>query len=170
MKRSQPSLQLIVVRAPSVDAKVFEARLASILGEATEEVRVVEGPSADSIDAIDVALAKPGTITLELVLQGCPMVVAGRIHPFTARIVRRTLRAQHTSMPNLLAGEAIVPECIQEQATPERIATELAPLFDGAERGRQTEGLVTARARLGSQGAATRGAQIVEEMLGHSSA
>jgi lipid-A-disaccharide synthase len=131
----------------------------------------VGGDSSDALDAADVALAKPGTITTELLLRGCPMVVAGRVHPWTARIIRRTLRAPYVSMPNLLAESEIVPEFLQEEARPERIAAALAPLLaKGEMRDAQIAAFNDARARLGSAGASSRVAQIVEELLGTSSA
>ena len=120
----------------------------------------------DAIDAADVALTKPGTITLELLLRGRPMVVVGRIHPWTARIVRRSLRVDWVSLPNLIAGEPIVPELLQEEARPDRIAATIAPLFEGPERVRQIAALEALRLRLGEPGAARRTARIVEEMLG----
>jgi lipid-A-disaccharide synthase len=68
-------------------------------------------------------------------------------------------------MPNLVAGEPIVPELLQTDARPDRIAAALAPLFEGPERDRQIEALKEASRRLGGPGAAQRASEIVEEML-----
>jgi lipid-A-disaccharide synthase len=98
------------------------------------------------------------------------MVVIGRVHPVTAMIARRSLQIEWLSMPNLIAGAEIVPELFQGAATGDRIARELAPLFEGEVRERQIEDLDRASARLGLPGAAKRTALIVEEMLGTISA
>lgn len=160
-------LRAVIGLAPTLERVDFERRLASLIPEMREAVHVVCGDSSDALDASDVALAKPGTITAELLLRGCPMVVIGRVHPWTAQIVRRSLRVEYLSMPNLLAGEEIVPERIQKQARPDRIAAAIAPLFEGAERERQVAALEVARKRLGAPGASRRTALIVEEMLGN---
>lgn len=173
------SLRGIVARAPSIES----ARLEGLLGEADEAtraaVRIVPG-GLDAIDAADVALAKPGTGTLELMLRGRPMVVAARANPWTAAIVRRRIRVPWLAMPNLLAGEAIVPELLQADARPDRIAEAAAPLFGGTDpgaelgegsvesgaRAAQRAGFARARAGLGEPGAIERVAAIAEEMLG----
>jgi lipid-A-disaccharide synthase len=77
-----------------------------------------------------------GTATLEGLLHGRPMVVAYRVAPSTARIVRlfRLVKLQHFSLPNLLTPEPLVTEVLQEAVTPERLAAELAALADDPER------------------------------------
>ena len=94
------------------------------------------------------------------------MVVVGRAHPLTAWLVRRSLRVGQIALPNLLVGEAIVPELLQEAATPDRIADALEALFDGPLRERQLAGLRLAVERLGPPGAIEGTADLVEEMLG----
>ncbi len=85
-------------------------------------------------------------------------------------VVRRSLRVDWLSMPNLIANQEIVPEFLQETATRDRIATALAPLFWGRARDSQIEALRLASERLGPPGASKRVAAIVEEMLGTTSA
>ena len=67
-------------------------------------------------------IPKPGTVTVEAALLERPMVVMGRAHPATAWILRRALRVDSLSMPNLIAGKPIVPELLQGQAVPQRLA------------------------------------------------
>ncbi|MEE8166334.1 MAG: lipid-A-disaccharide synthase, partial [Myxococcota bacterium] len=156
LRRGRSELRAVIGLAPTLERADIERRLASLTPEAREAVYVVCGDSTDALDASDVALAKPGTVTLELLLRGCPMVVIGRVHPWTAHIVRRSLRVEYLSMPNLLSGEEIVPERIQQEARPDRIAAAIAPLFEGAERERQVAALEVARKRLGAPGASHR--------------
>ena len=84
----------------------------------------------DAFAAARVALTKSGTSTLELALAGVPMVVAYRVNPITAAIVRRVVRVSYAAMVNLLAGREVVPELIQQACTPERLAFEVARLIE----------------------------------------
>jgi lipid-A-disaccharide synthase len=87
----------------------------------------------DAFAAARVALTKSGTSTLELALAGVPMVVAYRVNPITAAIVRRVVKVSYAAMVNLLAGREVVPELIQQHCTAERLATEVARLIDDPE-------------------------------------
>jgi lipid-A-disaccharide synthase len=84
----------------------------------------------DAFAAGRVALTKSGTSTLELALAGVPMVVAYRVNPITAAIVRRVVKVQYAAMVNLLAGREVVPELIQQTCTAERLAAEVARLIE----------------------------------------
>jgi lipid-A-disaccharide synthase len=77
----------------------------------------------------DVALAASGTVTLELAVAGTPMVVAYRVEPWSAPILRRLIRAQSIVLANLVLGRNVFPEFIQERATPELLSMALAELI-----------------------------------------
>ena len=102
-----------------------------------------------------------------------PMVVTGRVHPLTAWLAGRSLRTRWLALPNLVAGAEIVPERLQTEAEPERLAEALEPLFEGPLRERTIAALGSTRARLDAadpaagEGASERVARIVEEMLEH---
>jgi len=83
----------------------------------------------DAFAASAAALTKSGTSTLELALAGVPMLVAYRVNPMTAAIVRRTVSVRYASLLNLLAGQEIVPELLQENCTPDRLAIALTRLL-----------------------------------------
>lgn len=86
----------------------------------------------DAWAASAAALAKSGTTSIELAVAGVPQVVAYRVNPITAAIVRRLVTVPHASLVNLLAGETVVPERLQEHCTPQALATALAPLLTDA--------------------------------------
>jgi lipid-A-disaccharide synthase len=92
------------------------------------------------------------------------MVVAVRANSLTAFLARRVIRVPSFAMPNLIAGALVVPEFLQEEARPERIALALAELLEGPVRELQLAHLAGVRQRLGSGGAAERAAAIAEEM------
>lgn len=167
LRARRPGLRGIIGLAPSLERAAAETLLAGMDPSLREGLEIVCGRTDCVMDAADVALAKPGTVTVELMLREKPMVVIGRVHPWTAWIARRAVDLDWLSMPNLIAGEAIVPELLQAGARPDRIVDALAPLFEGPERLRQIEGLARARRHLGEPGAARRTSAIVEEMLGN---
>ena len=92
----------------------------------------------DAYAAAGAALTKSGTSTLELALAGVPMAVTYRVNPVTAMLARRLIRVPHVAMVNLLAGRAVVPELLQGDCTPQRLAATIGRLLDDpAARGAQ---------------------------------
>jgi lipid-A-disaccharide synthase len=86
------------------------------------------------------ALAASGTVTLELALAGVPTVAAYRVAGWEAAIARRLIRVPSVILANLVLGENVVPELLQQECVPERLAAALLPLLrDGPERARQLE-------------------------------
>ncbi len=77
------------------------------------------------------ALAASGTVTLELALAGIPMVAAYRLANWEAFIARRMITVTSAILPNIVLGENVVPEFIQEDATAEKLTEALAPLLTG---------------------------------------
>jgi lipid-A-disaccharide synthase len=103
------------------------------------------------------AITKSGTITLQLALADVPMVVGYRVHPLTVGILSRLVTLDSVALVNLVAGETVVPECLQSDMTPDRLAAELRPLLEGAPARRDMlDGLARVRGRLGQPGAADR--------------
>lgn len=174
LKRLQadlPSLLGIIAVAPSLDRGAIHEIVAA--AGARDSV-IVRDANGQIHDAIDVALAKPGTVTLELLLRETPMVVMAIVHGASAAIARRALQIPWVAMPNLIAERAIVPERLQTDATADRIAADLAALFPQVQEGparrsasaeRQVEALRAARSRLGEPGASRRVAAIAADLL-----
>ena len=104
----------------------------------------------DAFAACDAAMAKSGTVTLELALANVPMVVAYKLNPITAVFVRRLARVKYASLVNLLADREVAPELLQEPCTPENLATIIDELLRSSEaREAQREGFREAIAALG---------------------
>ena len=148
-------LQIAVARAPG---------LAVPLPTGSEIHLVEEG--FELLHHARAALVKSGTTTLEAALAGTPFVVAYRTHPLTFQLARRLVRVDHVALANLVGGGRIVPEFLQDEVRPGRLAGALLPLLhDSAERGEMIEGLRTIRDRLGTPGAAGRVVDLVEAVL-----
>jgi lipid-A-disaccharide synthase len=124
--------------APMANAKVKELFAAQVAAHGAP-VRLLDGQSRQALVAADAVLVASGTATLETMLSKRPMVVAYRVAPLTAFLARELglVKTRYCSQPNLLAGEELVPEFLQEAVTPEALADALArQLDDGANRER----------------------------------
>lgn len=94
---------------------------------------LLDGHSQRALCACDAVLIASGTATLEALLYKRPMVVAYRLSALTFWILKRLVKSPYVSLPNLLAGKLLVPELLQEQATPDALCARLLPLLeDGA--------------------------------------
>lgn len=98
------------------------------------DVRVVRCDSREVFTACDAALVKSGTSTLEAMLMRIPMVVAYRTGPLTYAIVRSVLQTPWVALPNILSERELVPEFLQEAATPETLALALSQEIQSSER------------------------------------
>jgi lipid-A-disaccharide synthase len=111
------------------------------------------------------ALAKSGTVTLELGLAGVPMITAYKVSGIEAAIARRLIRVPSVILTNLVLGENVVPEFIQTDCTPERLSAALLPLLqESPERRRQVEAFarLDGLMQIGRAQPAQRAAEIVE--------
>jgi lipid-A-disaccharide synthase len=160
-----PRCHFALPLAPPIDRADVEAGVRRMRLAGRLPLAVLDGDSRDALAACDVALCKPGTATLEAALLDRPCVVAGRIHPLSAAVVRRLVTVDCWGMPNLIAGEPIVPEFLQERADPQAIAEAVLELFAGPARAAQLAGLARVRRALGSGGASQRAAAIAQEMI-----
>ena len=94
------------------------------------DVRLIHGQSRTAIAAADLVLVKSGTATLETLLLRRPMVVAYRLGNLTAWIIRRMQKSAFVALPNILAGRELVPELLQEDAEPTRLAKALVEQYE----------------------------------------
>lgn len=124
----------------------------------------------DAFAAADAAMAKSGTVTLELALAGVPMVVAYRISPVSAFLVRRMgISVEHASLVNLLAGRQVVPECLQEECTPDNLASAIDEILGSEQvRAKQREAFKDVSKALGDRTPppSERAASVVLDIVG----
>jgi lipid-A-disaccharide synthase len=159
-----PAVQFLVARAPHVGDDLL-APLRRLLPDAAV---VVAGRADDVLTVADVALVASGTVTVQAALHECPMVVVYRLSPVTYRLGRPFVRVDTFAMANLVAGRNVVPELIQDDFVPERVAGEaLKVLTDPAFASRVRSDLRDVRARLGRPGASARAARAVLDVACH---
>lgn len=140
--------------------------LAHGLAEAGIEVRVVRENRYELMAACDAVMAASGTVSLELAILNVPMVVSYRVSPLTYFLGRRLIKVQYASLVNLVAGREVVPELLQHEAEPKKIARATVCLVaNQAERTRMLAGLAEVRERLGGAGASIRAARLALEII-----
>lgn len=127
LKADRPDLQVVVPAAPTV----LEAVKGRVAGW-SHRAHLIEGEEGklDAFKAATVALACSGTVTTELALAGAPMVIAYRLGPITAFIVRRLIRTPWVTLFNIAAREFVAPELIQEHCNGPELAAEVAKRLD----------------------------------------
>jgi lipid-A-disaccharide synthase len=106
------------------------------LGLADVPIRLMFGHAQDAMGAADVALVASGTATLEAALMKCPHVVTYKVGGFQAWLLKRLAYLPYVSLPNVLAGRFLVPELLQDAATPEALAEALLRLLSDLEQRR----------------------------------
>jgi len=155
------------------DLAVAVATVEAVRDEVAAAVRtwprpgiVVTDPSEkyDAFAASRAAIAKSGTVTLELALAGVPMVICYKVSAITAFLVRRLVKVDFAGLVNLLTDRVVAPELIQEACTPAGIVEKIAPLLEeGAARAAQLAGFEAAVGRLGGRSPAPseRAAEVV---------
>ena len=137
---ARPDAQFVVPLVSRTTRDAFlEARHRG--GHDALPLTVLYGHAGDALRAADVALVASGTATLEAALARCPHVIFYRVSALTARIVSRKLLLPYVGLPNVLAGRFVVPELLQDDATPGNLAQAALNLFDDTVTRRRMETL-----------------------------
>ena len=165
MRLAIPGIQPVVALAPGVNRADLEACFSS-----NSAVRFVTGATYNALAAADLAVISSGTATVEAALLGKPMLVIYRLSPLTAKLAKPLVRTKFFSMVNLIAGRAVVPELIQDDFTPERVASEAISLLSASKESTvkledTRRGLAEVTRLLGPPGAVERAADAIIRQL-----
>jgi lipid-A-disaccharide synthase len=163
LKSDRPGLHVVDPAAPTV-AELVKTRVAGW----SHRAHVLEGEGAkrDAMKAATVALACSGTVTTELALAGCPMVVGYRLGPVTYAILKRLIRTKYVTLFNIAAQDFVAPELIQDACNGPALAAEVARRLDDAElRRTQVERQSAALLKMGRSGGDAN-EQAAEAVLG----
>ncbi|HUT51779.1 MAG TPA: lipid-A-disaccharide synthase [bacterium] len=161
-KASRKGAGFLLAQAPTLDQELIRRNL----GNAGDVVRIISGRACDVLAASDLALVASGTATLEAAVVGTPMIVLGAVSWLTYAIVKPMALVPNYSLPNVVAGRAIVPELIQREMNPERLGRAMDELLDHPEqRDRMRSELGKVRDALGGSGASRRAAEAVYRRL-----
>ena len=163
IRSSLPNAQFVVARAPHLDDSLFTP----VREDPASRTAVVEGETDAVLAASDVALTASGTATIQAAIHDIPMVVVYKLSPLTYKLGRRLVKVDTFAMVNLIAGERVVPELIQDAFTAEAVAAEAVSMLSDRRRAAKIrEGLAIVRSRLGGPGASRRAAEAIAHVVG----
>ncbi len=161
LQKEKSDIQFLLPVAPSLSMEVFRQRLA---GSALP-ILLVQENIYEVAHACDAVIAVSGTVTLQVAFTGTPMAVLYRMAPVTYAIGRRLIRVPHISLANIVAGERVVREFIQEEATPEAVSAEICRILEDSDyRHRIQEGLARVKDKMGQPGCSLRVAEMASAM------
>ena len=162
--REFKNIQFLLIKAPSISEEQIKWHLESV----RLPLRIIENQTYEGINAADVCIVCSGTATLETGLLKKPMVVIYKISPLTYTLAKRLVKVSYIAMVNVIANKKIVPECIQREATPRKIAEELKAIMTNEPRIAEIKSeLEKIRHSLGEAGASQRAAFAVLKTLGN---
>jgi lipid-A-disaccharide synthase len=133
LKQEFPELQVVLPAVPALYEKL--QALSHELGVAPW-LKIVQGQSHDVLAACDCTLIASGTATLEAALFKRPMVVSYNMHPLSYRLMQRKQLQPWVGLPNILCSKFVVPELLQDQATPRALADAVAQWLDNSDQAR----------------------------------
>jgi lipid-A-disaccharide synthase len=162
LQREIPDLQFVIPVAPGISGEELSARTRTV----PVPVTLVQGYPYEVMNLAELLITASGTATLEATVLKKPMVIVYRVSFFSSLVGRLLIKVKYIGLPNLVAERKIVPELIQEEASPERVAAEALKILRDAELRRKMAGeMEEACRRLGEPGAARRAAGIVCSLL-----
>lgn len=162
LQQRLPDCQYLLSRAPTIAPALVADRLAQLPDPAV----LIEGRVHDAVAASDLVWVASGTASLEVALLRRPMVILYKAGWLTAAIAKRVVKIPHLGMVNILGGREVVPELLQERATPEALLAASLPLLtDPAAAVQQIAEIDQAVRGLDAGGASKRAAEIVAEMV-----
>lgn len=162
LKEKFPNIQFILPLASTLRSEDVIPLFAS----ANIDVTISRERIHDMIRACDAVISVSGTVTLEIALVGTPMVIIYKLSPLTYQLAKRVVKIPHIGLCNIVAGEAVVKELIQDGANPEMIAAEIGsiltlPLYNSTIR----QGLAGVQSKLGYGGASRNTARLLLSLM-----
>ncbi|PZR08398.1 MAG: lipid-A-disaccharide synthase [Archangium gephyra] len=157
--KQHPGTNIVIPVASGLPREFVEAPFKA----ANVPVTLIDGRAPEVVGASEVAIVASGTASLEAGLMRRPLVCVYRLNVINYAIGRMLVRIPFFGLVNLLAGKRVVPELLQADMNPEKIMSELEPLWHGAAREVCLRGLDELRTILGPRGAARRVAEIVSK-------
>jgi lipid-A-disaccharide synthase len=162
LRKHYPELQFIVPLASSLS----NADIAPFIGSNPLDIRVIDGKVYDVMQVCDAIISVSGTVTLEAALMGVPMVIIYRVSPLTYAVGKRLIKVDHIGICNIVAGERVVRELIQDDAEPGWIAAEIGRILSDEAYAREMRAkLADVKAKLGVGGGSARVAKLLVEMV-----
>jgi len=158
-------IRFLVLKSPTVKKDIF-SRIISRYDKYKLGVEVLDDMTYEGISASDFALVASGTATLEVAILGVPMAILYKVSFLSWLYLRLAIKLAHIGMVNIIAGKTIVPEFIQYQAKPRKIADYVKSVLTGAGKSAEIKRVLSSTtALLGDKGASLRAAKIIASDL-----
>ncbi len=163
IKKEKEDIEISVSLAPTVKRQHVEKIM---IEHGFSDYNIITEGMEQIFKKCSLVIAVSGTVTLEAALAGIPMIIIYKVSPVSYLLGKALIRVSNICLVNLIAGRQIVPECIQERATPENIAGQALKMFNNPEKLKTMRNeLIGIRDILGGSGASERVADIALSML-----
>jgi lipid-A-disaccharide synthase len=164
LKERFPGIQFILPMASTLR----QDDIAPFFTAAGLDVSITRERIHDMIRACDAVISVSGTVTLEIALVGTPMVIIYKLSPLTYQLAKRLVKVPNIGLCNIVAGETVVQELIQDDANPEKIAVEVGRLLvEHPYHSAIVSKLGGVRAKLGCGGASVNVARLALALSDH---
>jgi len=162
IRKEIKDIQFVIAKSPQVDLHFYNLGFDSLI----INLKVIEGKTYDCLNIADFALVASGTATLETAIMEKPFAVIYKMNPLNYLLYRPQIKVPYIGMVNIVAKKRIVPEFIQFQARPKKIAKEVLRILNNpSELERIKTDLVQVKSILGDKGASQRAAKIIVDFL-----
>jgi len=164
IQREASGVEFVISQAPTVKRGLMDAIIAAHGSDVA--CRVATGKVGDIFRACRLVIAVSGTVTLEAAIWGTPTVIIYKLSPISYWLGRTLVRVEHIGLVNLIAGRRVVPELVQQEASPANISRIVLDLLENTDRLETIKkGLAEVKAILGTAGASNKVAEIAAGML-----
>ena len=162
LRKARPEIQPVIVVAPS--RSIAETQ-EIVNRHGVRDVKLIAHQTREALAASNAAAVASGTATLEAALLETPMVIVYKESPVNWHTLGRLITVSHFGLVNLVAGQEIAKELIQNQLTSENLASKLSELLEPETNKRMRETLRDVAPKLGAPGASQRAAQLILKAL-----
>ena len=162
LKQKRPELDFAIPRAATIAKEILE----DSVRQAGLNIRLIEGHNYDVMSVADLAIVTSGTVTLEAAMCGLGCEILYKSSPISFWIAKRVVKIPNIGLPNIVAGRQIEPELLQDDCTPDKIASTALELLEPERFAQLQRDLMEVKDKLGEPGAVKRVAELVLRMAG----
>lgn len=162
LKQKRPELDFAIPRAATIAKEILE----DSVRQAGLNIRLIEGHNYDVMSVADLAIVTSGTVTLEAAMCGLGCEILYKSSPISFWIAKRVVKIPNIGLPNIVAGRQIEPELLQDDCTPDKIASTALELLEPERFAQLQRDLLEVKEKLGEPGAVKRVAELVLRMAG----
>jgi len=154
--------QFVIAKSPHVDIEVYN----QIIGDAGIDLKIIEGKTYDCLNIADFCLVASGMATLETTIMQKPFVIIYKMGLLNYLLYRPQVKVPYIGMVNIVAAKKIIPEFVQFEAQPEKIAKQVLEIMHDPNRAQEMkDNLAQVKSLLGEKGASLRAAHIIIDFL-----